>query len=75
MKISRRKTLVAAMSLAVFGLAACGKKEEAKPEAAPASTVAATAAAEPLKVGFIYVSQSATQAGLMPTMRRETGRS
>lgn len=55
MKISRRKTLVAAMSLAVFGLAACGKKEEAKPESAPASTVAATAAAEPLKVGFIYV--------------------
>jgi predicted small lipoprotein YifL len=26
MKISRRKTLVAAMSLAVFGLAACGKR-------------------------------------------------
>jgi hypothetical protein len=28
MKISRRKTLVAAMSLAVFGLAACGKKKK-----------------------------------------------
>jgi predicted small lipoprotein YifL len=35
MKISRRKTLVAAMSLAVFGLAACGKKKKL-PEAAPA---------------------------------------
>ncbi|MFZ6862055.1 BMP family ABC transporter substrate-binding protein [Undibacterium sp. Ji67W] len=58
MKISRRKTLVAAISLAVLGLAACGKKEEAKPEvsAAPASAAAApAAAAEPLKVGFIYV--------------------
>jgi len=58
MKISRRKTLVAAISLAVLGLAACGKKEEAKPEvgAAPASAAAAPAStAEPLKVGFIYV--------------------
>jgi simple sugar transport system substrate-binding protein len=53
MKISRRKTLVAAMSLAVFGLAACGKKEEAASRTC--RTVAATAAAEPLKVGFIYV--------------------
>ncbi|MFZ6724921.1 BMP family ABC transporter substrate-binding protein [Undibacterium sp. MH2W] len=58
MKISRRKTLVAAVSLAVLGLAACGKKEEAKPDAAaaPASAAAAPASAtEPLKVGFIYV--------------------
>ena len=58
MKISRRKSLVVAISLAVLNLAACGKKEEAKPEvaAAPASAAAAPAsAAEPLKVGFIYV--------------------
>ena len=58
MKISRRKTLVAAVSLAVLGLAACGKNEEAKPDAAaaPASAAAAPASAtEPLKVGFIYV--------------------
>ena len=58
MKISRRKTLVAAVSLAVLGLAACGKKEEAKPDAAaaPASAAAAPASdTEPFKVGFIYV--------------------
>ena len=58
MKISRRKTLVAAVSLSVLGLVACGKKDEAKPEVAatPASAAAApAAAAEPLKVGFIYV--------------------
>jgi len=57
MKISRRTTLAAALSFAVLGLAACGKKEEAKPDAsaAPASTAAAPVAAEPFKVGFIYV--------------------
>jgi simple sugar transport system substrate-binding protein len=71
----RRKTLVAAMSLAVFGLAACGKKEEAKPEAAPASTVAATAAAEPLKVGFIYVSSRRRRLDLCPRCGTQTGRS
>lgn len=61
MKISRRKTLAAALSLAVVSLAGCSQKEESKPAAgsAPASASAATsaapAAAEPLKVGFIYV--------------------
>ncbi|MEB0140566.1 MULTISPECIES: BMP family ABC transporter substrate-binding protein [unclassified Undibacterium] len=57
MKISRRKTLVAALSLALLSLAACGKKEEAKPDsAAPAAAAStATATVEPLKVGFIYV--------------------
>ncbi|MBC3869485.1 BMP family ABC transporter substrate-binding protein [Undibacterium oligocarboniphilum] len=55
MKISRRKTLAAVLSLAFFGLAACGKKEEAKTEAPAAATSASAASAEPLKVGFIYV--------------------
>ncbi|MBC3916783.1 BMP family ABC transporter substrate-binding protein [Undibacterium sp. CY18W] len=62
MKISRRKTLTAALSLAVvgtLGLAGCGQKEESKPasaaSAAPASAAAVPAAPEPLKVGFIYV--------------------
>ncbi|MDE2427454.1 MAG: BMP family ABC transporter substrate-binding protein [Burkholderiales bacterium] len=56
MKISRRTTLAAALSLAVIGLAGCGKKEEAKP-AEPAASASAPAAAKagPLKVGFIYV--------------------
>ncbi|MFZ6757263.1 BMP family ABC transporter substrate-binding protein [Undibacterium sp. Ji50W] len=65
MKISRRKTLTAGLSLAIvgivgtMGLAACGQKEESKPastaSAAPASVAAVPAAPEPLKVGFIYV--------------------
>ena len=57
MKISRRKTLVAALSLALLSLAACGKKEDAKPDSAAPAAAASTAAAtvEPLKVGFIYV--------------------
>ena len=62
MKMSRRKTLAAALSLAIVGLAGCGQKEESKSVSAsaastpaPASTTAAPAAAEPLKVGFIYV--------------------
>ncbi|MCH8618104.1 BMP family ABC transporter substrate-binding protein [Undibacterium sp. TS12] len=62
MKMSRRKTLAAALSLAVVGLAGCGQKEESKSASAasasapaPASSAAAPAAAEPLKVGFIYV--------------------
>lgn len=55
MKISRRKTMAAVLSLAVFGLAACGKKEEAKTEAPAAAAGVSAASAEPLKVGFIYV--------------------
>lgn len=61
MKISRRKTLAAALSLAIVGLAGCGQKEESKSASAsaatpaPASSAAAPAVAEPLKVGFIYV--------------------
>ncbi|MBR7777555.1 BMP family ABC transporter substrate-binding protein [Undibacterium rugosum] len=55
MTISRRKTLVAAISFAVLGLAACGKKDEAQPAASAASGAAAANSAEALKVAFIYV--------------------
>lgn len=55
MLISRRKSLAAVLSLAVLGLAACGKKEEAAPAASAAPASAAAATAEPFKVGFIYV--------------------
>ncbi|MBC3932643.1 BMP family ABC transporter substrate-binding protein [Undibacterium curvum] len=55
MTISRRKTLVAAISFAVLGLAACGKKDEAQPAASAASGATAANSAEALKVAFIYV--------------------
>lgn len=55
MTISRRKTLVAAISFGVLGLAACGKKDEAQPAASAASGAAAANSAEALKVAFIYV--------------------
>lgn len=55
MTISRRKTLVAAISFAVLGLAACGKKDEAQPAASAASGAVAANSAEALKVAFIYV--------------------
>ncbi len=61
MKITRRKTLVAALSLAVVGLAGCGQKEADKSASAsaatpaPASAAAPAPAAEPLKVAFVYV--------------------
>ncbi|MEN9765073.1 MAG: hypothetical protein RL397_1028, partial [Pseudomonadota bacterium] len=42
------KASLAATGLSALGLAGCGKKEEAKPAAAPA--------AEPIKAGFVYVS-------------------
>ena len=43
------KASLAATGLSALGLAGCGKKEEAKPAAAPA-------AVEPIKAGFVYVS-------------------
>ncbi len=46
--------MVALSAITVATLAACGKKEEAAPVAAPAAQ--APANAEPLKVGFVYVS-------------------
>lgn len=52
MMMSRRKSLLAAVSFAVLGLAACGKKEEAA--SAPSVPVSA-AAPEALKVAFVYV--------------------
>jgi simple sugar transport system substrate-binding protein len=45
-------------AIALVALAGCGRKEEAKPAAqspAPAPASAAAPAAEPLKVGFVYV--------------------
>ncbi|MBR7782315.1 BMP family ABC transporter substrate-binding protein [Undibacterium luofuense] len=52
MMMSRRKSLLAAVSFAVLGLAACGKKEEAA--SAPSVPVSA-ATPEALKVAFVYV--------------------
>ena len=55
----QKRTLlkVAAMTtIAAAALVGCGKKEEAKPAAAPAAPAAAAPAkAEPLKVAFAYV--------------------
>ena len=47
--------MVALSAITVATLAACGKKEEAAPAAAPAAAEA-PAKADPLKVGFVYVS-------------------
>ena len=57
MKLTRRHTLAAALSVALVSLFGCGQKEEAKPAASAAmeAAPAATAKAEPLKVAFIYV--------------------
>ncbi len=52
MHLSAKLLSVAAVAVLA---AACGKKEEVKPAPAPAP-VAAPAKAEPLKVGFVYVS-------------------
>ena len=52
MMMSRRKSLLAAVSFAVLGLAACGKKEEA---ASVPSVPVSAATPEALKVAFVYV--------------------
>jgi basic membrane protein A and related proteins len=46
-RFALKATALAAVSLLAIGLVACGKKEEAKPAAAPK--------AEPLKIAFAYV--------------------
>jgi basic membrane protein A and related proteins len=51
-----RRVLVTTLLAGAAVLAACGKKEEAKPAAAaPASAPAAAAKPEPLKIAFAYV--------------------
>ena len=48
--------LVALSAVSMAALTACGKKEEAAPAPAAAPVAEAPAKAEPLKVGFVYVS-------------------
>ena len=57
-KLHKRTVLkmVALSAVSVATLAACGKKEEAAPAPAAAPAAPAPANAEPLKVGFVYVS-------------------
>ena len=54
MGISRRASIAMLATLAAASLIGCGKKEEAAPAAAPVAA-AAPAAAEPLKVAFVYI--------------------
>ena len=54
MGISRRASIAMLATLAAASLIGCGKKEEAAPAPAPVAA-AAPAAAEPLKVAFVYI--------------------
>ncbi|WP_455554696.1 BMP family ABC transporter substrate-binding protein [Comamonas sp.] len=57
-KLHKRTVLkmVALSAVSIATLSACGKKEEAAPAPAAAPAAEAPAKAEPLKVGFVYVS-------------------
>lgn len=56
MIITRRQTLAALAATTLLALAGCGKKEAEQPAAGAASgPAAATQAAEPLKVAFVYI--------------------
>ena len=58
MKMSLKLVAVAAAVASAFALSACGDKKEAAPAkpATPAAPAAQSKAAEPLKVGFVYVA-------------------
>lgn len=55
MLITRRKTLAAFAATTLLVLAGCGKKDADKPAETSASAAPAAAAAEPLKVAFVYI--------------------
>ncbi len=58
MKMSLKLVAAAAAVASAFALSACGDKKEAAPAkpATPAAPAAQSKAAEPLKVGFVYVA-------------------
>lgn len=58
MKMSLKLVAAVAAVASAFALSACGDKKEAAPAkpATPAAPAAQTEAAEPLKVGFVYVA-------------------
>lgn len=57
-KLHKRTVLkmVALSAISIATLSACGKKEEAAPAPAAVPAAEAPAAADPLKIGFVYVS-------------------
>ena len=61
--MSLKLVAAAAAVASAFALSACGDKKEAAPAkpATPAAPAAQSKAAEPLKVGFVYVRTSAIQ--------------